>query len=118
MTSPTLPDLRRTLAHALTMLEREQIIDFNGHFSARLPASGGVEGMLINAADSVRSRIAEEDFIGIDLDGRPLDSTRTPPMEFHLHAQLYRARPDVTAVVPPPPRWSTVLTRPATPGSP
>ena len=110
MTTPSLPDLRRTLALALAMLEREQIIDFNGHFSARLPAAGGVEGMLINAGDSVRSRIHDEDFIGIDFDGRPLDGTRTPPMEFHLHAQIYRARPDVMAVVHTHPRWSTVLT--------
>ena len=110
MTTPSLPDLRRTLAHALAMLEREQIIDFNGHFSARLPAADGVEGMLINAGDSVRSRIAEEDFIAIDFDGRPMDGTRLPPMEFHLHAQIYRARPDVLAVVHTHPRWSTVLT--------
>ncbi len=110
MTTPSLPELRRTLAHALAMLEREQIIDFNGHFSARLPAADGIEGMLINAGDSVRSRIADEDFIAIAFDGRPLDGTRLPPMEFHLHAQIYRARPDVMAVVHTHPRWSTVLT--------
>lgn len=113
MTTPSLPDLRRTLCIALAMLEREQIIDFNGHFSARLPAADGADGaggLLINAADSVRSRIAVEDFIAIDLDGRPLDGTRTPPMEFHLHAQIYRARPDVMAVVHTHPRWSTALT--------
>ena len=101
--------LTLTLALALAMLEREQIIDFNGHFSARLPAAGGIEGMLINAGDSVRSRIHDEDFIAIDFDGRPLDGPRLPPMEFHLHAQIYKARPDVRAVVHTHPRWSTVL---------
>ncbi len=102
-----LAEPRRMLALALAMLEREEIIDFNGHFSARLPDG---RGLLINAADSVRSRIAEPDFIEIDFDGRPLDGARTPPMEFHLHAQIYRARPDVNAVVHTHPRWSTVLT--------
>ena len=98
------------LALALALLEREEVIDFNGHFSARLPAGAGAAGLLINAADSVRSRITPEDFIAIDFAGRPLQSTRTPPMEFHLHAQIYLARPDVMAVVHTHPRWSTVLT--------
>lgn len=102
---------RRSLALALAMLEREGIIDFNGHFSARL--SDG-RGLLINAADSVRSRIAEGDFVEIGFDGRSLaaggSGARTPPMEFHLHAQIYLARPDVNAVVHTHPRWSTVLT--------
>ena len=100
-------DLRATLALALAMLEREEIIDFNGHFSARLPDGSG---LLINAGDSVRSRIHDDDFIAIDFDGRPLAGERTPPMEFHLHAQIYLARPDVMAVVHTHPRWSTVLT--------
>lgn len=101
--------LREQLALALRMLERQGIIDFNGHFSARLP--DGRAGLLINAADSVRSAIRPEDFIAIDFDGRPLDEgRRTPPMEFHLHAQVYLRRPDVHAVVHTHPRWSTVLT--------
>ena len=98
---------RARLAQALAMLEREGLIDFNGHFSARL-ADG--RGLLINAADSVRSAIRPEDFIAIDFDGRPLEGDRTPPMEFHLHAQIYLKRPDVQAVVHTHPRWSTVLT--------
>ena len=108
MSSTALAELRSQLALALAMLEREQIIDFNGHFSARLPDGSG---LLINAADSVRSRIREDDFIAIDFDGRTAaGSDRKPPMEFHLHAQIYLARPDVHAVVHTHPRWSTVLT--------
>lgn len=100
--------LRQQLALALRMLERQGIIDFNGHFSARLP--DGRPGLLINAADSVRSAIRAEDFIAIDFDGRQLEGDRTPPMEFHLHAQVLRHRPDVHAVVHTHPRWSTILT--------
>lgn len=100
--------LRQQLALALRMLERQGIIDFNGHFSARL--ADGRPGLLINAADSVRSAIRAEDFIAIDFDGRPLEGERSPPMEFHLHAQVYLRRSDVRAVVHMHPRWSTVLT--------
>jgi L-ribulose-5-phosphate 4-epimerase len=99
--------LRRQLAQALAMLERHDIVDFNGHFSARLPDR---PGMLINAVDSVRSRIRPEDFIAIDFEGRPLEGQRTPPMEFHLHAQLYLQRPDAQAIVHAHPPWTTVLT--------
>lgn len=98
---------REQLALALAILEREEIIDFNGHFSARLPDG---RGLCINAADSVRSRIRAEDFIDIDFDGRPLAGDRTAPMEFQLHAQIYRRRPEVHAVLHAHPRWSTVLT--------
>ena len=100
-------ELRRSLALALAMLEREEVIDFNGHFSARLPDG---RGLLINAGNSVRSRIQTADFIEIGFDGKPLAGVNTPPMEFHLHAQVYLARPDVNAVVHTHPRWSTVLT--------
>jgi len=99
--------VRHDLAMALAMLEREQIIDFNGHLSSRLPDG---RGLLVNAADSVRSRIRLDDFIEIDFEGRPLSGTRTAPMEFHLHAQIYLCRPDVQAVIHAHPRWSTVLT--------
>ena len=99
--------MRSQLSLALAMLQREEILDFNGHFSARLPDA---RGLMINAGDSVRSRIAPADFIDIDFDGRPLAGERSPPMEFHLHAQIYLRRPDVQAVVHMHPRWSTVLT--------
>jgi ribulose-5-phosphate 4-epimerase/fuculose-1-phosphate aldolase len=103
----TTDTVRHDLAMALAMLEREEIIDFNGHFSSRLPNG---RGLLINAVDSVRSRIRLDDFIEIDFDGRPLSGTRTAPMEFHLHAQIYLRRADVQAIVHAHPRWSTVLT--------
>jgi ribulose-5-phosphate 4-epimerase/fuculose-1-phosphate aldolase len=99
--------LRQNLLQAMTMLEREGIVDFNGHFSARLPEG---RGLLINAGDSVRSRLSERDFIEIDFNGRPLEGTRAAPMEFHIHSQIYQRRPDVEAVVHAHPCWSTVLT--------
>jgi len=100
-------EMRERLVLALSMLEREGIIDFNGHFSLRLPQG---RGLMINAADSVRSRLDAGDIIEIDFDGRPLGGERKPPMEFHLHVQIYLRRPDVQAVVHSHPLWSTVLT--------
>jgi L-ribulose-5-phosphate 4-epimerase len=107
--NPTTDDLAATrgmLADALSMLERAEIIDFNGHFSARV----GEGRLLINSGASVRSAVTPADFVLIDLEGRPLEAgAAVPPMEFHIHASIYRARPDVRAVVHTHPKWSTLF---------
>ncbi len=94
------------IADALSMLERAEIIDFNGHMSARLP---GTDRVLINAGASVRSALTARDIVTIDLDGRPTDGDAVPPMEFHIHTEIYRRRPDVHAVVHTHPLWSTLF---------
>ena len=99
-------ELRQQLADALSMMERAEVIDFNGHMSCRLP---GTEHLLINSGKSVRSKLTAEDIIAIDLDGKPLEGDVVPPMEFHLHSAVYRARPDVNAVAHTHPLWSTLF---------
>jgi ribulose-5-phosphate 4-epimerase/fuculose-1-phosphate aldolase len=44
------------------------------------------------------------------MSGNLLEGTAKPPLEFHLHAGIYRARQDVKAVVHAHPKWSTYLT--------
>lgn len=99
-------DLRRQLADALSMMERAEVIDFNGHMSCRIP---GTEHILINSGKSVRSSLAPEDIIAIDLEGKPLEGDVVPPMEFPLHSAIYRRRPDVNAVAHTHPLWSTLF---------
>lgn len=99
-------DLRRQLADALSMMERAEVIDFNGHMSCRIP---GTEHILINSGKSVRSSLRPEDIIAIDLDGKPLEGDVVPPMEFPLHSAIYRRRPDVNAVAHTHPLWSTLF---------
>jgi ribulose-5-phosphate 4-epimerase/fuculose-1-phosphate aldolase len=98
--------LRQQLADALSMMERAEVIDFNGHMSCRLP---GTEHILINAGKSVRSDLHASDIIAIDLDGKPVEGDEVPPMEFHLHSAIYRRRPDVNAVAHTHPLWSTLF---------
>lgn len=98
--------LRRQLADALSMMERAEVIDFNGHMSCRLP---GTDHVLINSGKSVRSALTAEDIIAIDMDGKPVEGDVVPPMEFHIHTEIYRRRPDVTAVAHTHPLWSTLF---------
>src|SRR6187549_1639947 len=99
-------ELRQQLADALSMMERAEVIDFNGHMSCRLP---GTDHILINSGKSVRSNLSAADIIAIDLDGKPLEGDAVPPMEFHLHSAIYRRRPDVNAVAHTHPLWSTLF---------
>ncbi len=99
-------DPRETLADALAMLERAEVIDFNGHMSCRVRGS---EHILINSGKSVRSAITAADIITIDMHGKPVDGDVAPPMEFHIHTEIYRRRPDVNAVAHTHPLWSTLF---------
>ena len=99
-------ELRQQLADALSMMERAEVIDFNGHMSCRLP---GTDHLLINSGKSVRSNLAASDVIEIDLDGNPVGHEVVPPMEFHLHSAIYRRRPEVNAVAHTHPLWSTLF---------
>lgn len=99
-------ELKEQLVDCIRMLEQSDIIDYNGHASIRL--DGG--RMLINAGSCQRSRLTPADICTIDMDGNVLEGTGKPPLEFHLHAGIYRARPDVEAVVHAHPKWSTYLT--------
>lgn len=98
--------LKQQLVDCIRMLEHQEIIDYNGHASIRLDDGR----LLINAGNCQRSRLTVDDICTIDLDGQVEAGRGKPPLEFHLHAGIYRARADVRAVVHAHPRWSTVLT--------
>src|SRR5215510_1146362 len=97
---------KQQLVDCIRMLERSDIIDYNGHCSIRL--DGG--RMLINAGSCQRSRLTVADILTIDMEGNVVEGNARPPLEFHLHAGVYRARADVKAVVHAHPKWSTFLT--------
>jgi L-fuculose-phosphate aldolase len=74
--------------------------------SCRVPGS---ERILINSGKSVRSALTAADIIEIDMDGKPVGTDVVPPMEFHIHTEIYRRRPDVNAVAHTHPVWSTLF---------
>lgn len=96
---------KRDLIDAVTMLVRLGIIDFNGHASTRLDDCR----ILINSGASTRSALRPEDISVVGPGGELLDGD-TPPMECHIHTEIYRRRADVGAVIHAHPLWSTLLT--------
>jgi ribulose-5-phosphate 4-epimerase/fuculose-1-phosphate aldolase len=105
---------KERLVAAIRMLERAEIIDFNGHCSIRRPG----DRVLINSGRSVRSTLTADDIVTIGLDGALIDGSDPPPMEFHIHTEIYRRRPDVQAIVHAHPKWSTFFTMTGTPIEP
>ena len=99
-------ELTQQLVDCIRMLERSDIIDYNGHASIRI----GEDRMLINIGSCQRSRLTAADICTIDMEGDVIEGNGKPPLEFHLHAGIYRARKDVGAVVHAHPKWSTFLT--------
>ena len=99
-------ELKQQLVDCIRMLERADIIDYNGHCSIRLDD----DRILINIGSCQRSRLTVEDICTIDLDGKLIEGNGKPPLEGHLHCGIYRVRADVKAVVHGHPKWSTYLT--------
>jgi len=99
------PAQKDQLVRCIRMLERSGIMDYNGHASIRLDNGR----MFINIGSCQRSRLTVDDICTIDFDGNVIDGNGKPPLEFHLHAGVYKARSDVDAVIHCHPSWSTVL---------
>ena len=97
---------RQQLVDCIRMLEKAEIIDFNGHCSIRIAP----DRILINQGNCQRSRLTVEDIVTIDMEGNLIEGKAKPPLEFHLHSGLYRARKDIASVVHAHPKWSTFLT--------
>src|SRR5215469_14072718 len=97
---PAESDLRRELADVCRVLFRLHLVDYMGHPSARIP---GTDRVLIKPRHSEQIRaqdqIRPEDMAVIDLEGRPLAGEYPPPGERFIHTAIYRARPDVQAIV-------------------
>ena len=102
----SLPELKQQLVDCIRMLERSDIIDYNGHCSIRLAD----DRVLINIGSCQRSSLTVEDICVIDLEANQLEGKGNAPLERHLHCGIYRVRPEVRAIVHAHPKWSTFLT--------
>lgn len=105
-TGTTESELKTQLIQGIGILEQLGIIDFNGHFSARLPDGR----ILINSGASIRSALTPEDFVTVGPNGEIDPDQARPPAELPLHVSIYQARPDVKSIAHGHPKWSTLLT--------
>jgi HCOMODA/2-hydroxy-3-carboxy-muconic semialdehyde decarboxylase len=85
------------LVYANRILYDQGIVDGLGHVSVRHPTQEGVFLLSCNRAPGLVKR---QDIVCYDLDGNAVSqTTERPYLERFIHSEIYRARPDVVAVV-------------------
>jgi ribulose-5-phosphate 4-epimerase/fuculose-1-phosphate aldolase len=103
-------ELRQLVATAGRILYQQGLTDYLGHCSARVP---GTDRVVIKPKHSKKVRspgeLGPDDMIVIDLDGKLVEGDDAPPAECFIHTEIYRARPDVQAVVHTHQRAATLL---------
>src|SRR5208282_7592 len=91
-----LDDLLRDLVVANRILSREDVVDAYGHISVRHPDNPKRFFMSRSRAPDLVER---HDLIEFDEQGEPVKDKRQPYLERFIHAGIFEARSDVTAVV-------------------
>lgn len=101
MNSPTQQQdqnyLQLEIATATRLLVMEDLLDYSGHVSARIP---GEDAYFIQPATDPRSDVEPERMVKVDFDGNILDNRGLrPPVEIPIHGEIYKVRPDVNAIL-------------------
>ena len=90
----------------LRMLHSGLTVETWGNLSARDPKTGLV---YLTPSAMRYDIICEDDIIVSKLDGTLVESRRKPTIEMELHLGIYRARPDINAVIHTHPIYSQVF---------
>jgi L-ribulose-5-phosphate 4-epimerase len=98
--------MKEKIAIATRILAGEGIVGSSGHASMRIP---GTNRVLVGPADVSRDVITADDVVTVDLDSKQLDGKRRQPDETEIHTGIYRARPDVMAILHTHPTYSVVF---------
>ena len=101
-------DVRQLLVDSCRILAANGQEHFSfGHVSAR--EAPGAETFWFKGAGLGLGEITVDDLIRVDFDGNRLEGTRPVHNEYPIHAEIFRARPEVTCVVHTHPFQSAAL---------
>src|SRR5258708_12975250 len=106
-------DVLEDLAAASRILADQGVFDAAGHVSMRHPHHAERFLMSRSLAPAL---VTADDIMEFNLDSDACDARgRTAFIERFLHGEIYRKRPDVIPIAPPPPPSVTPFTLAATP---
>jgi L-ribulose-5-phosphate 4-epimerase len=91
--------LRETIALGCRILAKLELVDYLGHVSARVPGSEAVLIRARGAEQGNQLHMTPDDVSMVDLEAVQIGGTQRVPDETKLHTEIYKARPDVTAIV-------------------
>lgn len=97
------------------MFERAKLVDYNGHFSVRVP---GKDQIMINSASCSRSSLTADDILTLDFGGNVIEGKDSPPLEYYIHTEIYKRREDVQSVARSIPQWAMLFGMTGTPLKP
>src|SRR5262245_57751600 len=90
-------ELEQDMVAANHILFNEGVVDGFGHVSARDDRD---PGRFLLSRSIAPGTVTAGDIMEFDLEGEPVDAKgRRPYLERYIHSEIYRARPDVQAVV-------------------
>ena len=90
------PSKQEIVAAAQRLSARGHLVATGGNLSVRIP---GAAAFAVTPSDLDYAGMTPDDVVVLDLDLNVLEGTRKPSIESSLHVAVYRARPDVHAVV-------------------
>ena len=91
------PALVEKLVYANRILYDQGIVDGLGHVSVR---DGNANGVFLLSCNRAPALVTARDIVCYDLDGEAVSAAAERPyLERFIHSEIYRARPDVVAVV-------------------
>lgn len=88
--------LRAQVAAATRLLNDEGLLTYSGHISARAPEG---DRFYIQTRTEPRTDVSPQSVLLVDLECKVLEGNGKPPSETAIHAEIYRRRPDVHAVI-------------------
>jgi L-ribulose-5-phosphate 4-epimerase len=84
---------------ARRMVKKGLVAGTAGNVSLRLPPEGDRGLMAVTPSSRPYAALSAGDIQVVDFDGRTAEGTLSPSMETGLHIAIYRARPDINAVI-------------------
>jgi L-ribulose-5-phosphate 4-epimerase len=84
------------IAAATRLLVREDILDYSGHISSRIPSR---DAFAIQNGVLSRAELEPSSILVVDYDGNVLEGDGQPPSELAIHLEILKARSDVQAVL-------------------
>jgi L-fuculose-phosphate aldolase len=89
-------ELKDKLATAVKIL-RWELADMWGHVSCKTPRGDGF--LILPLRPPLDARVAEDDVLEFDLNGKMVSGRRDPPEEIFFYTSLYRAKKDIGAAI-------------------
>lgn len=90
--------LREKVSLGSRILAKLGLVDYLGHVSVRVPGTGHVLIRARGAEQGNQLHMTPADVALVDLEAQHVDGPRAPD-ETRMHTEIYKARPDVSAVL-------------------